>query len=81
MGKLRTLSGKDLLKILSLFGFHPASQHGSHVKLRRTVPNGTRQTLTIVLHDEVDKGTLRAIYSQALRYIPETVLRNHFYAD
>ncbi len=34
-----------------------------------------------VLHEEVDKGTLRAIYSQALRYIPEIDLRNHFYTD
>jgi len=81
MGKLRSLSGKDLLKIFSVFGFHPASQHGSHVKLRRILQSGTRQTLTIALHDEVDKGTLRAIYSQALRYIPETDLRKQFYTD
>ena len=81
MGKLRSLSGKDLLRIFSLFGFQSVSQHGSHVKLRRTLPSGRRQTLTIVLHAEVDKGTIRAIYSQALRYIPETDLRNHFYTD
>ena len=73
MGKLRRLSGKE--KIFSLFGFHSVSQRGSHIKLRRLVPGGRRQTLTIVLHDEVDKGTLRSIYSQALRYIPETDLR------
>jgi predicted RNA binding protein YcfA (HicA-like mRNA interferase family) len=59
MGKLRSLSGKDLLRIFSLFGFHSASQRGSHIKLRRTLPGGRRQTLTIVQHDEVDKGTLR----------------------
>ncbi|MGA2589392.1 MAG: hypothetical protein ABSH32_05730 [Bryobacteraceae bacterium] len=49
--------------------------------MRRTSPTGTRQTLTIVLHDEIDKGTLRAIYCQALRYIAEPDLRNHFYTD
>ena len=81
MGKLRSLSGKDLLRIFSLFGFRSVSQHGSHVKLRRSLLGGRRQTLTIVLHDEVDKGTLRSIYSQAPRYIPETDLRNHFYTD
>jgi len=79
MGKLRRLSGKE--KIFSLFGFHSVSQRGSHIKLRRLVPGGRRQTLTIALHDEVDKGTLRSIYSQAIRYIPETDLRNHFYSD
>jgi len=81
MGKLRSLSGKDLLKIFSLLGFHLSSQRGSHIKLRRSLPGGRRQTLTIVQHDEIDKGTLRAIYSQALRYIPETDLRKHFYTD
>ena len=81
MAKLRSLSGRNLLKIFSLFGFQPLSQRGSHVKLRRTLPNGRRETLTVVLHAEVDKGTLRAIYSQALRYIPEADLRNHFYID
>ena len=81
MGKLRSLSGKDLLRIFSLFGFRPVSQRGSHVKLRRSLLRGPRQTLTIAVHDEVDKGTLRSICSQPLRYIPETELRNHFYTD
>ncbi len=81
MGKLRVLSGNDLLRIFALFGFNPVARRGSHVKLRRTLLNGIRQTLTIALHDEIAKGTLRAIYSQALRYIPETDLRRHFHAD
>src|SRR5712692_2416138 len=33
------------------FGFHATSQRGSHVKLRRVLPPGARQTLTVVLHD------------------------------
>ena len=81
MPKLRSLSGRDLLRILAGFGFQPASQRGSHVKLRRVLAGGIRQTLTIVLHDEVDKGTLRAIYRQALRFIPEAELRPHFYTE
>jgi hypothetical protein len=43
------------------------------------LPNGTRQILTVVLHDEGDKGTLRAIYRQALRFIDEAVLEPQFY--
>jgi hypothetical protein len=29
----------------------------------------------------VDRGTLQAIYRQALRFIPESELRPHFYTD
>ncbi len=81
MPKLRTLSGEDLVRIFSTFGFHLLSQRGSHVKRRRVPPEGTHQTLTIVLHDEIDKGTLRAIYRQGLRFIAEAELRPHFYTD
>ena len=80
MPKLRTLSGRDLLGIFGQFGFRQISQRGSHVKLRRETPNG-RQNLTIVLHREVDKGTLLAIFRQALRYIPESELSEHFFVD
>ena len=81
MPKLRTLAGKDLLRIFSSFDFHQHSRKGSHIKLRRTLPSGVNQTLTIVNHAEVDRGTLHAIYRQALRLIPEEQLRPHFYTD
>ena len=81
MPKLRRLSGDDLIRILSRFGFHPISQRGSHVKVRRTLPGGTHQTLTVVLHDELDKGTTRAIYRQALRFIAELDLQPYFYSE
>ena len=75
------MSGDDLIDIFGLFGFAMISQRGSHVKFRRTLLNGQRQTLTIVMHREVDKGTLRAIFRQALRYIPESRLSQHFFED
>lgn len=81
MPKFRTLSGDDLLRIFSLFGFTKYSQRGSHVKLRRVLLEGERQTLTIVTHKQVDRGTLQAIFRQARRYIPESELARHFYAD
>jgi len=80
MPKLRSLSGDDLLRIFGQFGFIKVSQRGSHVKLRRDLP-GRRQILTIVLHREVDKGTLRAIFRQALRFIPESELDPHFFTE
>jgi len=81
MSKLRNLSGDDVVKIFSRFGFEIASQKGSHVKLIRVVPKGMRQALTIPLHKELDKGTLRAIVRQASRYVPEEELRSYFYSD
>jgi predicted RNA binding protein YcfA (HicA-like mRNA interferase family) len=81
MPKFRTLSGDDLLRIFSQFGFTKYSQRGSHVKLRRVLLAGDRQTLTIVAHKQVDKGTLQAIFRQALRYIPESELATHFYTE
>ncbi|RKY57587.1 MAG: type II toxin-antitoxin system HicA family toxin [Candidatus Latescibacterota bacterium] len=79
MPKLKILSGREVVGIFSHFGFEVVSQRGSHVKLRRTLPDGTKQSLTIPLHEELDRGTLRAIFRQALRYIPEEELRPYFY--
>jgi len=79
MAKLRTLSGRDLLRIFDHFGFASVSQNGSHIKLRRLLADGTRQTLIIALHEEVDKGTVRAIFRQALAYITDADLRPFFF--
>jgi predicted RNA binding protein YcfA (HicA-like mRNA interferase family) len=79
MPKLKTLSGGDLLRIFGQFGFAKISQDGSHVKLRR-VMNNRRETLTIPMHRELDRGTVHAIFRQALRYIPERDLASHFFA-
>ena len=81
MPKLRSLSGKEVLRILQSFGFNEISRRGSHVKLRREAAGEFKQTLTIPDHSELDRGTIRAIYRQALRYVPETELKPHFYAD
>ncbi len=81
MPKLKRLSGQDVIKILSSFGFAVAAQKGSHVKLVRTLPDGSKQPLTIPAHPELDKGTLKAIFRQASRYISETELRPHFYSE
>ena len=81
MQKLKSLSGKDVIKIFSQFGFDIASQKGSHVKLRRVLSKGTKQTFTVPLHKELDKGTLKAIFRQALRYVPEQELKPYFYSE
>jgi predicted RNA binding protein YcfA (HicA-like mRNA interferase family) len=81
MPSLRRLSGAEVEVIFKQFGFGRYSQRGSHVKLRRLSPEGHKQTLTIVTHDELDTGTLRAIIRQASRFIPENDLRTHFWSE
>jgi len=80
MPKLKTLSGQEVMKIFLSFGFNVIAQKGSHIKLARVQKDGTRQTLTIPDHSEIDKGTLKAIYRQALRYISNEELKPHFYS-
>ena len=81
MSKLKILSGSEVKNIFLSLGFHMASQRGSHIKLRRTSSDGSKQTLTIPNHAELDRGTLGAIYRQGLRYIPESELKSHFYSE
>ena len=80
MPKLKTLSGKEVISILSIFGFHIIDQTGSHTKLRRYIDN-QKQTLTVPLHKEIDKGLLKAIFVQSSVYISEKELREHFYTE
>ena len=80
MPKIRALSGSELIRIFESLGFSIVGQKGSHVKIRRVIDNN-RQTLTIPDHKDLDKGTLKAIYNQALKYVSEGELKQHFYSD
>lgn len=62
MPKLKSLTGEDVIKIFSRFGFEVASHRGSHAKLSRVLADGGKQTLTVPRHKELDKGTLRAVF-------------------
>ncbi len=79
MPKLKNLSGEDVIKIFENFGFLVVAQKGSHVKLKRFIDSNIKQTLTIPNHKELDKGTVMAIYNQAMRYVSESKLREYFY--
>jgi predicted RNA binding protein YcfA (HicA-like mRNA interferase family) len=79
MPKLRVLSGQEIIKLFTNHGFEVDAQKGSHVKLRRFSASGEKQTLTIPIHKEFDRGTSQAIFRQALRYLSEDDLRDDFY--
>lgn len=78
--KLKTLSGTDVVKIFSSFGFSFFSQRGSHIKLRRFVDT-RKETLVIPDRNPIPKGTLKAIYNQALPFVSADDLRKHFYTE
>ena len=81
MGRLRQMSAREVLRAFASSGFTVASMRGSHAKLVRVLPSGERQTLTIPVHKQLAPGTLRAIFRQALRYIPEGDLRPWFFHE
>ncbi len=77
MPRSRVLSGRRVVAIFGSFGFLVSYTKGSHAKLVRRV--GTEeQVLVVPLHKELDRGTQRAIYKQALAYISEHHLKPRF---
>jgi hypothetical protein len=78
-GGLKVLSGADAIDILGSFGFAVIGGK-KHIKLRRVGPDGD-ETLIVPNHSPLAKGTLRAIFSQASRYVPQGELHPHFYND
>ena len=77
-GGLKVLSGKQVADILRKYGFVLHSTNSSHLKLRR-IGIGGQETLVVPTHSPLARGTLRAIYNQACRYVPQVDLRPHFY--
>lgn len=59
MSGLPVLSGRDFVKALAKLGYAFDRQRGSHIILRHTQPPYRR--LVVPDHDEIAKGTLRAI--------------------
>ena len=62
--KLPVLSGLDAVKRLKKAGFVATRQKGSHVRLEKSMPDKVIK-LTVPLHPELKKGTLRRIISDA----------------
>jgi predicted RNA binding protein YcfA (HicA-like mRNA interferase family) len=63
LSQIPLISGRDVVKALRQVGYEPDHQRGSHIVLRQVDPPHRR--LTVPDHDEVAKGTLRAIIRQA----------------
>ncbi|KHO48262.1 MAG: hypothetical protein QT00_C0001G0276 [archaeon GW2011_AR5] len=59
--KLPVVSGKETIKALSKIGYYIRDQKGSHVHMRHPI----KRPLTVPMHNEIDRGTLRAILKAA----------------
>ena len=64
MGKLRTLSGRDVCRILNEHGFAEVRRRGSHVVMQQRSEDST-VTVPVPMHDELKTGTLRSIIRQS----------------
>jgi predicted RNA binding protein YcfA (HicA-like mRNA interferase family) len=64
MGSMKSVSGNDVIKVLTKNGFGFVKQRGSHVKLKGMTPMGKRIVI-IPLHKDLPGGTLHSISRQA----------------
>jgi len=79
MPKLRRISGKDVMNLLLQEGFILLRQKGSHVRL--LLQNGSViHRVTIPLHTELDRGTLRSIVRSLERCMSEEKIAEIFYS-
>ena len=62
MSGLPRISGRECIRALVKAGFYVKRQEGSHIILRRDEPFAQ---LVVPDHQELDRGTLRAIIRQA----------------
>lgn len=60
-----TFSGREVVSVLTDFGYRPVSRTGSHVRLRYEHPaTGAVRNVDVPMHDEIAIGTLRSIADQ-----------------
>ncbi len=64
MPKLRVLSASQVCKILEQHGFKAVRQTGSHIIMRRILPD-RGITVPVPNHSEIPRGTLKSIISQS----------------
>jgi len=79
--RLRRLSARELIRGLGRCGFEVVATRGSHAKLRRELPDGSTQMLTVPLHRDLAPGTLRGVFQHASRFVSEQALRPLFFLE
>ncbi len=79
--KLCIISGKEVVKILEKYGFVVVRSKGSHARLSREVADKETVHISIPLHSELKRGTLRGIISELEKHISSQDLDTDFYTE
>ncbi len=64
MPKRKVYSGKDIIKILEIYGFIEIRQKGSHIVMQKSTKN-SKITIPVPDHKELKAGTLNSIIRQS----------------
>ena len=68
---LPTLSGSEIVRLLQRAGFEPHHRKGSHVTMKEK--DSPHRRVVVPMHDQVRRGTLRAIIRDAGLTVEEFV--------
>lgn len=79
--KLRITSGKEVVKVLGSYGFVITRTTGSHTRLTLKTTHNETVHVTVPLHSELKRGTLRGIISELEKYISSEKLEVDFYTS
>jgi len=64
LGRLRVLSGKEVVELLRADGFVEVRRRGSHIVMQKRLPD-TTITVPVPDHKELKSGTLASIIHQS----------------
>ncbi len=64
----RDVSGKQLIKVLSKYGYEVIRQSGSHIRISISNKNGIHNT-TIPNHESLRLGTLMSIINEVCEHL------------
>lgn len=63
----RDVSGRELVRALSVFGYQPTRQTGSHQRV--TTQRGGEHHVTVPMHSSLRAGTLAAILGDVAEHL------------
>jgi predicted RNA binding protein YcfA (HicA-like mRNA interferase family) len=66
-GRLPVVSGMRMAKAVKKLGYSEVGQKGSHLRLRKILPNGSPCPVTIPMHKELSRGVLISILTDVSR--------------
>jgi predicted RNA binding protein YcfA (HicA-like mRNA interferase family) len=64
----RDVSGKDIVKMLTRYGYDVIRQSGSHIRMSITTKDGVRN-ITIPNHGSIRLGTLMSIVTEVSEHL------------